>query len=477
MNRLFTYTICFFALSSSVLKSQTQIEILNADEISFNKKINTDRQVLVGDVKTKHENRFLTCDSAYYYAEQNKIEAFSNIHIWEGDNLHLYGEYLIYNGDLQIAEIQTNVRFEHNEMHLNSEQLEYHFDSQKGIYTKKARITEKEKSLESNTGIYHADTEKFDFYGDVWIENVENVLRADTVYYWLKNEYAAFSSGGIIENKDLHVKANQGWLDQKKGDAFLYGDLKITDIENAHVLYADTTSLSDQMNISLSYGNILLNLPLNNDTLYLTADSIKQEKYETHHILQAFPQVNFKTSDMLGACDSMSFNTQEERIFMHKKPVMWLNDFQLTADTLNMQLRDNILQWATFNKNAFIASKVDSAAFNQISGEHMKAYFTKNEITNIEVEGNGESIYYMMDEDNKTPEGINEIICSNMNIIVSDRKIDQINFYEKPDAVLRPIDKSEPLRTVLKGFKWVQSTECKTKIETGIEKMTHLNSK
>lgn len=472
MNRIFTYTTYFFALFSSVLHSQTQIEIINADEIYFNQKINADRQVLLGAVKAKHKNRFLTCDSAYYYAERNTIEAFSNIHVWEGDSLHLFGQYLIYDGNLQVAEIQTEVRFEHNDMIMNSEQLEYHFESQKGIYHEKARITEKEKSLESKSGIYHADSEKFDFYGDVWIENTENILRADTVYYWLNKEYAAFSSHGVIENKDLHVKADQGWLDQRNGKALLFGNLKITDLESAHVLYADTTYLSDEMKSSISFGNILLNAPLNNDSLYLTADTIKQVKSETLHTIHAFPYVNFKTSEIIGACDSMSFNIQEEQIFMHQKPVIWLNDFQLTADTLKMQLRDNILQWATFNKNAFIASKVDSAAYNQIRGEDMKAFFDENEITNIEVKGNGETLYYMMDGDNKTPEAVNEIICSNMNILISKRKIDQISFYEKPDAVLRPLAPSESLPPVLKGFRWISSSDCLNKIETAVGKKT-----
>ena len=56
--------------------AQTQIEIINADQISFNKKNNKDRQVLTGNVKTKHKNQFMSCDSAYYYADENKSDIF-----------------------------------------------------------------------------------------------------------------------------------------------------------------------------------------------------------------------------------------------------------------------------------------------------------------------------------------------------------------------------------------------------------------
>ena len=473
MNRHFTHTIfllLILTLTGNVLKSQTQIEIVNADEIYFNKKISAERQVLIGQVKAKHKNRFLTCDSAYFYSNDNRIEAFSNIHIWEGDRLNLYGEYLSYQGNEQVAEIENNVQFQHNQMQLTTNQLEYRFETQKGIYENKALITEKEKSLESNAGIYYAIDEKFDFYGQVVIENLKNKLYADTVYYWLNKEYAVFNSNGIIENDEYHVQAKQGWLDQKKGEAFLNGQIKITDLENFYVLHADTTSLTQKMNRSVSYGTPLLSIPLSGDTLYLTADTLVQEKLINQHHVKAYPKVTFKTSEIFGSCDSMSFNSRKEQIYMHKKPVVWVNDFQLTADTLSMQLLDNVLQWALFDQNAFIASKVDSTpTFNQIGGEHMKAYFLDNELTNIAVNGNGESIYFITDEENKKPKSINKIICSNMNILIRERSIEQIKFYKKPKAVLLPIDQIETSDLLLKKFKWIESNGDQNKIKTIID--------
>ena len=80
MNNLITnYLFLFFTLFSIIVKSQNQIEIINADKISYNKEINENLQVLIGNVKTKHYNYFLTCDSAYYYSSDNKIKAFNNI--------------------------------------------------------------------------------------------------------------------------------------------------------------------------------------------------------------------------------------------------------------------------------------------------------------------------------------------------------------------------------------------------------------
>jgi len=455
---------------SGVIKSQTQIEIINADKISFNKKNNKDRQVLTGNVKTKHNNQFMSCDSAYFYASENKIEAFSNIHIWQGDTLSLKGDYLIYLGNHQLAEIEKNVRFKHNEMNLTSVQLRYNFEHHKGFFDKKAVINEKNKSLKSNQGIYYASTEKFDFYKNVVIETEEENLRSDTLYYWLQNEYAVFKSNGSIENNKINVKAQSGWVNQKNGKAFLNDNVQIINLENNSILRADTCYLFNEMNHSISYGNTLLSVPLNEDTLYLTADTLLQKKKTEGNLLQAYPRANFKSVDMVGFCDSLSYSTKEENLFLNKEPVIWLDQFQLTSDSIRIILNKDLIKMAFLNKSAFITSEVDSNSFNQISGENMKVHFHENELSDIEVIGNGESIYYVEDEEKSEAVGVNKIICSNMNITIKNKQIENINFYKEPDAMLYPLNQMNRNDLLLKGFTWRNKSNIENIIQSKMDK-------
>lgn len=455
---------------SGVVKSQTQIEIINADKISFNKKNNKDRQVLTGNVKTKHNNQFMSCDSAYFYANENKIEAFSNIHIWQGDTLSLKGDYLIYLGNHQLAEIEKNVRFKHNEMNLTSVQLRYNFEHHKGFFDKKAVINEKNKSLKSNQGIYYASTEKFDFYKNVVIETEEENLRSDTLYYWLQNEYAVFKSNGSIENNKINVKAQSGWVNQKNGKAFLNDNVQIINLENNSILRADTCYLFNEMNHSISYGNTLLSVPLNEDTLYLTADTLLQKKKTEGNLLQAYPRANFKSVDMVGFCDSLSYSTKEENLFLNKEPVIWLDQFQLTSDSIRIILNKDLIKMAFLNKSAFITSEVDSNSFNQISGENMKVHFHENELSDIEVIGNGESIYYVEDEEKGEAVGVNKIICSNMNITIKNKQIENINFYKEPDAMLYPLNQMNRNDLLLKGFTWRNKSNIENIIQSKMDK-------
>jgi hypothetical protein len=173
---------------------------------------------------------------------------------------------------------------------------------------------------------------------------------------------------------------------------------------------------------------------------------------------------------MVGFCDSLSYSTKEENLFLNIEPVIWVDQFQLTSDSIRIILNKEYIKMAFLNKSAFITSEVDSSSFNQISGENMKAYFHENELSNIEVIGNGESIYYVKDEKKNEAVGVNKIICSNMNIIFKRRKIENINFYKKPDAILYPVSKINLNDLLLKGFKLRNKSNIENVIKGKMEK-------
>ena len=71
----------------------------------------------------------------------------------------------------------------------------------------------------------------------------------------------------------------------------------------------------------------------------------------------------------------------------------------------------------------------------------------------VNVEGNGESIYYVMDE-KKVTTGMNRVECSRMNLFFEDNKVKKITFITKPEAkFIPPKEWTEDLQ-YLDGFKW-----------------------
>jgi hypothetical protein len=122
------------------------------------------------------------------------------------------------------------------------------------------------------------------------------------------------------------------------------------------------------------------------------------------------------------------------------------------------------------NKNAFISSKLNNQQFNQIKGEEMNARFFSNKISNIEVDGNGESLYYVEEENQNTARGANKVICSHMNISIYSNKIKSITFYENADASIKPIEQVNPEDMQLKNFIWYEKQKTSLIIDERVNK-------
>jgi hypothetical protein len=103
--------------------------------------------------------------------------------------------------------------------------------------------------------------------------------------------------------------------------------------------------------------------------------------------------------------------------------------------------------------NAFIVSEDSLKNLNQIKGRDMTAFFEAGNIRRVDVNGNGESIYFALEGDSVLT-GMNKTVCSDMVLKFKDKKLQTISFLTNPDAsFIPPHELKEPDKR-LKGFKW-----------------------
>jgi len=86
----------------------------------------------------------------------------------------------------------------------------------------------------------------------------------------------------------------------------------------------------------------------------------------------------------------------------------------------------------------------------------MTTYFKNAKIDKVIVEGNGESLYFALDEKTNASMGMNKILCSKITIRFLNGKIDNLSFYTKPDANFIPPHELKPEDVTLKGFSWME---------------------
>ena len=79
--------------------------------------------------------------------------------------------------------------------------------------------------------------------------------------------------------------------------------------------------------------------------------------------------------------------------------------------------------------------------------------------------GNGESIYYVKDDETDENLGLHKIICSNMFIKMEENSLKNINFFEQPTATMYPIKDVTKELKLLKNYKYLNKGKVATKIK------------
>jgi len=102
-----------------------KIELLHANELQYDERQTGKVRRLLGDVQFKHDDALMFCDSAWLYSETNTMDAFSRVHIKQGDTLDMWGDKLNYNGNSKVAIMNGNVKLVDKEITLTTDRLTY----------------------------------------------------------------------------------------------------------------------------------------------------------------------------------------------------------------------------------------------------------------------------------------------------------------------------------------------------------------
>lgn len=89
-------------------------------------------------------------------------------------------------------------------------------------------------------------------------------------------------------------------------------------------------------------------------------------------------------------------------------------------------------------ENAFVIGPEDTASYNQIKGRHMTGYIKDNKLYRIDVEGNGQTIYYPKEEGEVI--GVNKAESSNLTILLEEQEVTGIILRNQPSGNLNPPD-------------------------------------
>ncbi len=125
----------------------------------------------------------LTSDSAYFYVQDNAVDAFGHVNINQGDTLNIYSDKLNYNGNTKIAILTDNVRMVDKDATLTTNHFTYNTATRIGTYTDGGKLVNKDNVLLSKNGYYFAFTRDSYFRYDVSLTSPDVLVKTDTMRY------------------------------------------------------------------------------------------------------------------------------------------------------------------------------------------------------------------------------------------------------------------------------------------------------
>ncbi len=452
--------------------------------------------VLVGNAIFNHGGTQLYCDSAYFHTTDNKIDAFSNVRIRMSDTLNIYGDTLKYDGNTKVAEIFNNVRLIDNQTILTTNYLNYNRNSGIASYYTGGKIVDKENvltskighyftnkkqfffkkdvflvnpkyTIDSDTLMYNTITEIAYFYGPTYIVSKENTIYCENGWYNTNTDKSQFSKNAWLQTKTQHLDGDSLYYDRKIGFGKAFNNVTLIDTAKNITIKANYIENSELFNKSMSTDSVLAIFVDNGDSLFLHSDTLRA-KYDTAdniELMYAYHKVKFFRSDIQGLCDSLSFVMKDSLMTMYYNPVLWTDENQLTADTIQLLSGKEEMKEMFLRSNAFIISQSDTNQFNQVKGRNMQGYFIKNQLYKVYVKGNSETIYYMKEENSNDLIGINKAVSSDLLLFINNKKMETITFIKSPEGTMfPPKELSEPDR-LLKNFKWRDLQRPKEKLD------------
>lgn len=512
LKNLFIFLLLSFSIFSFSQEKQ-KITIEYAGIGYTDQKIEEGAKVFLRDesqqVHFKHQGVNMWCDKAIYYEDQDFIEAFSNVSMKQGDSINMVAKYVEYSGKTQLAFAQGDVVLTEPKSVLTTDKLYYDRTRQLAYYNTRGQVVrDTSGTITSQIGRYYMNAKKYQFTQDVVLVNPDYTLNTERLDFFPDNGHAYLFGPSTIVGETSKVYCERGfydtntnkghfqrnakidydnrtiigdslYFDRNKSFASATNNIKITDTINNSVVkghYAEVWRDKDSLFITKRALAITVQ---EKDSVYLHADTLMVTGKEDNRITRAYYNARLFKSDLSGKSDSIHVDhatgltklinlqrySSADVFSLARKPVLWNLGNQMTGDTIHLisNVETEKLDSLKLFNNAFLVSKdtISEDAYNQVKGQRLIGLFRDNELYNVDIIKNAETIRYLRNDNNDLI-GIQKSKSGSINIQIIDKAIDEVRFINQIDGKIFPESEFPRSGRRLRGFDWRGEEEPKS---------------
>lgn len=466
---------------------QKRVYLLHADVLSYDEWKHPGAQILTGNVRFRHEDAFMDCDSACYYEAVNAFDAFGNVHMYQGDTLTLVGDTLFYDGLTSVARMRSNVVLTHRDSQLFTDSLDYDRIYSLGYFFDGGVLVDKDNVLQSDWGEYSPKTKNAVFNFNVELTNPNFVLRSDTLHYNTETKRARIVGPSTIDSDDKHIYSEWGTYDTQTEEANLLNrSLLYTD--DGKTMVGDSLYYDGVREIGKAYRNVVYNDSVSRnmftghyclyndltgyseaadsavaidysqkDTMYVHADTFKVFTYNMktdsiYRKVHGYHKVRSYRTDVQAVCDSMVYSSKDSCLTLYKDPIIWNAQQQLLGEIVHVFFNDSTIDSVQILYQTLSVERIDSVHYNQIAGREIHSYFKSGELDNTWVVGDVEANYFPFDDDSLMI-GMNNTLTSELRLYMLESKLNKI-WTPAATGTMYPLLMIPRDKYYLKNFAW-----------------------
>ncbi|GAH68303.1 unnamed protein product, partial [marine sediment metagenome] len=247
---------------------------------------------------------------------------------------------------------------------------------------------------------YNTENKITYFYGPTEIFSDSSYIYCERGWYNTETDISQLNQNALVKNSKQTVKGDSLYYEKLTGFGRAVNNVVIIDHEQDIILKGNRGIYYENSDYARLTDRAQFIQITPEDTLYLHADTLLSELDTSDtKFIKAYYGVKIFKSNLQGKCDSMAYSFADSVIRLYYEPVLWSEVNQISAEYIEIHTEHKQAKTMYLEKSSFIISKEDTSKFNQIKGKNMVCHFRDNELYRIDVKGNGQTVYYPVDEE------------------------------------------------------------------------------
>jgi hypothetical protein len=256
----------------------------------------------------------------------------------------------------------------------------------------------------------------------------------------------------LSKDKTKTITSDSLFYNKTEGYVKAFVNMVLNDTVKKIIIMGDYGYYDEKNNFAFATDSAQMIEYSQRDSSFLHADTIFMRTIDSIRDISAYHGVRFYRADIQSVCDSMQFNTSDTILRLYKNPILWNENYQLTGDTIHILFNDSTIERMNVLNYGFAMEEIDSTYYNQLKGRTLIAYFKAGEIYKMDVEGNGEAIYYNIDNKTAAPLQLSKLEAPFLTFWINKRKISRIAWNPDPKLNIIPLPDLKPEEKFLQGF-------------------------